>query len=44
VLDIAVAEARLHYCQAHAVWLMAVAIAGAIYFFPIARLVDSLGD
>ena len=26
------------------VWLMAVAIASAIYFFPIARLVDSLGD
>jgi hypothetical protein len=25
-------------------WLMAVAIASAIYFFPIARLVDSLGD
>ena len=24
--------------------LMAVAIASAIYFFPIARLVDSLGD
>jgi hypothetical protein len=25
-------------------WLMAIAIASAIYFFPIARLVDSLGD
>ena len=25
-------------------WLMAVAIASAIFFFPIARLVDSLGD
>jgi hypothetical protein len=26
------------------VWLMVVAIAGAIYFAPITRLVDSLGD
>ena len=25
-------------------WLMAIAVASAIYFFPIARLVDSLGD
>ena len=25
-------------------WLMAIAIASAIYFFPITRLVDSLGD
>jgi hypothetical protein len=25
-------------------WLMVVAIAAGFYFFPIARLVDSLGD
>ena len=25
-------------------WLMAVAVASAIFFFPITRLVDSLGD
>ena len=25
-------------------WLMAVAVASAIFFYPITRLVDSLGD
>jgi hypothetical protein len=35
---------RAYDWQLAAAWLVAVAIAGVIYFAPVTRLVDSLGD